>query len=284
MTEDIHAVKGGRALALVTLHYRNAALGKTEPVTMILPEASEAWKPPFPVIYLLHGIGDDHTDWIRRTRIEQHVQSLPVIVVMPTTPWQSMYVDAPDGAPAATAIARDLVDFIDSRFQTIPDRRCRAVCGFSMGGYGAVHLAFSYPERFGAAVSMSGALDFGHVDPGEPAEDLPKELVEGRRGERARRLIRTLLEQPSGGRCDLYVQASRLPAEQRPALRIDCGTEDHFLISNRAFHAHLQSIGYEHEYAEYPGGHTWEYWDEHVKDAIDFIVRTLGWPAERGAA
>ena len=171
------------------------------------------------------------------------------------------------------------MEFIDSRFQTIPDRRYRAVCGFSMGGYGAVHLAFSYPERFGAAVSMSGALDFGHVDPGEPAEDLPKELVEGPAGRAGPsphpdplgtaqrwplRLVRP--GQPAAGR-----------AAPRPADRLR--TEDHFLISNRAFHAHLQSIGYEHEYAEYPGGHTWEYWDEHVKDAIDFIVRTLGWPA-----
>ena len=265
--------KGETVLALVTLHYHNLALGKTEPVTMILPEASDAWQPPFPVIYLLHGIGDDHTDWVRRTRIEQYVQSLPVIVVMPTTPWQSMYVDGVNGPPAATAIAKHLVDFIDSRFQTAREARYRAVCGLSMGGYGALHLALSYPDRFGAAASHSGALSFGHQDFAEEAAQSP-------RSERFRRLTKMLLgDAPRGGPCDLYAQASALPKERRPALRIDCGVDDFLIEANRAFHGHLEAIGYEHEYAEHPGGHTWDYWDEHVRDSIDFFVRTLGWLA-----
>ncbi|MGN6361219.1 MAG: alpha/beta hydrolase, partial [Thermomicrobiales bacterium] len=54
----------------------------------------------------------------------------------------------------------------------------------------------------------------------------------------------------------------------RPRLAFDCGTADPLLAENRAFHRHLGRIGYPHHYAEHPGGHTWAYWDEHVRDAL----------------
>ncbi len=258
-------------MAFVTLHYRNRALGKTEPVCMILPEVNDAWQGPFPVMYLLHGIGDNHTDWVRRTRIERYVGTLPLIVVMPTTPWQSMYVDGIHGPPAAAAIAEDLVDFVDSRFQTKAEARYRAVCGLSMGGYGAVHLALTYPDRFAAAASHSGALDFGHINvDDQPPQSAREQLIW--------RMTKVLLGgSPRGGSCDLFAQASNLSADIRPRLRIDCGVDDYLIESSRAFHRHLDGIGYAHEYQEHTGAHTWDYWDEHVKESIDFFVRTLGW-------
>ena len=261
-------------MAFVTLNYRNRALGKTEPVSIILPEMNDAWSGPFPVMYLLHGIGDDHTDWVRRTKIERYVQRLPLMVVMPTTPWQSMYVDGINGPPAATAVARDLVDFIDQRFRTVPERSHRAICGLSMGGYGALHLALGNPDRFGAAASHSGALSFGHIDPG------PEPWGEGRKRDVWRRSTTLLGRSPSGGPQDLFAQAGNVSTDRRPALRIDCGVDDFLLESNRAFHAHLDAIGYPHEYEEHPGAHTWDYWDDHVKDSIGFFVRTLGWPGQ----
>src|ERR1051326_7419159 len=65
-------------------------------------------------------------------------------------------------------------------------------------------------------------------------------------------------------------------AWERPALRIDCGTEDGLLEENRQLHAHLQKIGYPHEYLEAPGAHDWGYWDVHVQEAIAFHARNLG--------
>jgi putative tributyrin esterase len=258
-------------VALGTISFRNSVLEQTEPLSVILPEP-DVGLGPFPVLYLLHGMGDDHTTWVRMTSIERYVKSMPLIVVMPMTQWRSMYVDSLDGPKSASCIAQGLIDFIDSRLNTRPERAYRAVCGLSMGGYGAFHLALSFPERFGAAVSHSGVLLFGHVN----VEDYPPD----ERGARMRAITeRTVGPSPKGGPADLFTAAECLPADLRPVLRFDCGTEDFLLEHNRAFHKHLERIGYDHEYVEHPGSHTWDYWDEHIKDSIDFFVRKLGWPA-----
>jgi enterochelin esterase-like enzyme len=53
-----------------------------------------------------------------------------------------------------------------------------------------------------------------------------------------------------------------------PRLAFDCGTDDHLLDQNRRFHAFLDARGIRHTYREHPGGHTWEYWDAHVQEAL----------------
>ena len=60
-----------------------------------------------------------------------------------------------------------------------------------------------------------------------------------------------------------------------PALRIDCGTEDFLIQSNRDFHAHLEKEGIKHEYQEFPGAHEWGYWDKHVQEALAFHRKAL---------
>jgi S-formylglutathione hydrolase FrmB len=80
---------------------------------------------------------------------------------------------------------------------------------------------------------------------------------------------------PAGGPNDLYALAEQSNRQCLPALRIDCGSEDSLLEENRAFHRHLEQLGIPHEYEECPGGHTWDYWDHHVQEAIAFHQRVL---------
>ena len=83
-------------------------------------------------------------------------------------------------------------------------------------------------------------------------------------------------EKPTGGENDPLALAAKLKPEERPALRIDCGVDDFLLESNREFHAYLNEIGYTHEYEEFSGAHTWDYWDLHVQEAIAFHCKNLG--------
>ena len=79
----------------------------------------------------------------------------------------------------------------------------------------------------------------------------------------------------SGGKDDLFALAERLDRRQAPAIRFDCGKEDGLLAGSRRFHRHLTSLGIRHEYREYPGAHTWAYWDEHVQEALRFHMKHL---------
>ncbi|HVL39813.1 MAG TPA: hypothetical protein VM328_10535, partial [Fimbriimonadaceae bacterium] len=114
--------------------------------------------------------------------------------------------------------------------------------------------------------SHSGALTFGH-DGWDQARD-----------EWFRREFMPVLgPNPTGGPNDLLALAERLPSGERPSLRFDCGLDDFLLDANRRFHRHLEQIDYVHEYEEFPGTHEWGYWDVHVRDALAFHDRNLGW-------
>ena len=237
-------------MAVCEIHLSNQnVLRKMTSCMVILPDESVG-PGPYPVFYLLHGLSDDHTAWTRRTSLERYVEGLPMIVVMPDG-GRGWYTDSsvePTGA-FETFILHDLIGFIDRTFRT------------SMGGYGAVKLALKFPEVFCAAASHSGAL----VNPEERGG-----TYEGSE------LHRIFGDSPAGGANDVFALAERLDRARKPALRIDCGTEDYLLEHNRRFHRHLDRLGIAHEYAEWPGAHNWEYWDAHVQETVALFARVLG--------
>ena len=248
-------------MAYCELHYFSKALGKQTAATVLLPEG-EGKAGPFPVLYLLHGLSDDHTIWHRRTSIERYVADLPLIVVMPDG-GRGFYTNAVEGFAYETAIIEDLIGYIDRMLPTRAERQGRCIGGLSMGGYGALKLALRHPERFCSAVSHSGALAFGHGSGPENRHQSPE-------------FVRILGPDPAGGPNDLYALAENIDRKNLPALRIDCGVEDFLIDDNRAFIAHLSRLGIAHEYEEFPGKHEWGYWDEHVREALAFHRRALG--------
>ena len=120
-------------------------------------------------------------------------------------------------------------------------------------------------RRFSAPhTSLSGAVAFGHR---KPETENPR-LAE---------LARILGPNPVGGPNDLFALAETLhKAKTLPDLRFDCGTEDFLLDHNRELKAFLDEKKIPHEYEEFPGAHNWEYWDEHIQEALVFLSRSLG--------
>jgi S-formylglutathione hydrolase FrmB len=247
-------------MAVCTLHFHGEAINKASSMNVILPQQS-AHRGPFPVLYLLHGLSDDHTIWCRRTSVERYVQDLPLVVVMPDG-GRGFYTDAVTGLAYERHIMEDVIGTVERLFQVRTDRAGRAIGGLSMGGYGSLKLALKYPDVFGSVVAHSGVYDMARLITPDTQRHIQTRAIFG--------------PDAVGGDNDVFALAQRLDPAQAPAIRVDCGVDDGLIADNRALHAHLDALGIAHEYAEYPGAHTWAYWDEHIQEAIAFHWRTLG--------
>ena len=115
-----------------------------------------------PVVYLLHGYSGNYSDWVVKAKgFEKAADLYQLLIVCPDGGYGSWYWDSPVDSSFRyeTYVATELVAFIDSRYKTIKDRGGRGITGLSMGGHGALYLAFRHQDVFGAAGSMSGGVD-----------------------------------------------------------------------------------------------------------------------------
>ena len=245
-------------MALCHIHFFSNVLLKQVAMNVLLPDSGTG---PFATYYLLHGLSDDYTIWHRRTRIEIYAASWPMIVVMPDG-GRGFYTDNDQGPAWATFFTEELPAFVERTFHAQSSRNGRCIGGLSMGGYGALRLALGRPDLFISANSHSGALRAGNKTYSRSSE-----------AER----MRIFGAKPAKSDHDLMALARRAQAAGTlPKLRLDCGAEDFLLEDNRIFHAELKQLGVPHEYQEYPGAHTWDYWDQHVPEALAFHAQAMG--------
>ena len=247
------------AISEVHLTQQNV-LQKMTSFMVILPEGKQG---PFPVLYLLHGLSDDHTAWTRRSNIDLYVQDLPLIVVMPNgeRSWYSNMEAIPTEAHE-TFITQDLIHFVDNTFNTIVGREGRVIAGLSMGGYGAFKLALKYPDLFLAAASFSGAVDVSRRMDSELSWKGEFPTLLGRYLAQDNNDIIKLLQQSDRG--------------DMPSLWMCCGDQDDLIEDNRRVHNLMNSLGIQHFYREDQGfAHSWNYWDIAIKDALKFFSKEL---------
>lgn len=272
-------------MALLHVNFFSEVLGMACSMDVILPEpargqigmAGSTRTEDVPVLYLLHGMSDDHTIWQRRTSIERYASPLGLAVIMPTT-HLGWYTDTQYGLNYYSFIADELPDICHGLFPQLTHERSRTyAAGLSMGGYGAFKLALGRPGQFGRAVSLSGALDItGQMRAAIAANDTddrqvgkPRSFWTGTFGEP---------DDPGFEDNDLLVLARKARSTCRsagidlPGLWAWCGTEDGLLEQNRRVTHDLSAMGYEVNYNESPGAHTWDKWDEQIRPALEFLT------------
>jgi S-formylglutathione hydrolase FrmB len=248
-------------MSLCDLHWSSKTISKHVGTYVYIPDDAE---PPFATFYLLHGLSDDYTIWLRRTSIERYATWHKLIVVMPDG-FRGFYTDNAGGPAYARYIGEELVELIERTFPARRSRESRGIGGLSMGGYGALRLALGYPDVFAAATSHSGAVLHG-------SRNHPR--VGGALGKAE--FGRIFGEEPAGTDHDVLTLAHKVQAAGKlPAIRIDCGVDDDLIADNRTLHAKFDAMRIPHEYEEFPGGHNWDYWDIHVQEALDFQSRHL---------
>src|SRR4051794_4385278 len=154
-------------MALVTCDFFSDVLEVGCSMTVVLPQATEEQigvegeaipRTDFPVLYLLHGLSDDHTAWLRYTSIERYSAAAGLAVVMPAVN-RSFYANEHTGGRYWDYISEELPRIVGNFFRISHDPAQTYVAGLSMGGYGAMKLALTHPGRFAAAATLSGALD-----------------------------------------------------------------------------------------------------------------------------
>ena len=204
-------------------------------------------------LYLLHGLTDDHTIWMRRTSIERYATKYGIAVVMPCG-HRSFYSNLKDGMNYYNFIAHELPRIICEFFNVSDRREDNFIGGLSMGGYGALKAALRDPQRFSAAIGLSSATEFNDGWRLEIAQDLfgndrfPDED-------------------------DLYFLADKCVNDpNRPRIYMAVGDRDFLLEENRRFRDNLKGLGYDLEYVEGPGTHNWDFWDEHIQGALKWLL------------
>lgn len=237
-------------------HY-STILGAYKGVNVILPVGYDPAK-QYPTIYVLHGASGDHQDWLTRTGIRSYALQHQAILVFPDGNPFGWYLDSPVDPESRyeSYIIKELIPYIDARYATIPNGSGRGIVGLSMGGHGALTLAFKHPDAFASASSLSGILDLT----AHPFDwQLPDRL-----GDLASN--HEVWKANSG----LHL-AGRLPSDTHLQILFDTGTGDlEALYDNRALHARLTVARIPHTYNEYPGSHDWDYWDAHIAEHLQF--------------
>jgi len=225
--------------------FTSKTLGRDVSYLIYLPPGYEQEQKRYPVIYWLHGMGANQRGGAMM--FVPHVEAAikegalpPCIVVLVNGMVRSFYCDSSDGqCPMESVIIKDLIPHVDQSYRTVATRAGRIIEGYSMGGFGAAHLGFKYPELFGTIVINAGAL----LDPN--LKNLPKDgplyAVFGDDNERR------VAENPSQL---LRQNADKL--RNHTHIRIGCGALDGLLPRNAELHDLLTQLGIEHEYQVVP--------------------------------
>ena len=215
----------------------------------------------FPVVYLLHGYGGDYANWITKVpAIKNLADQHQLIIVCPdgNNSWYLNSSEKPE-SQYETYIAKELVKWIDGKYKTIADKKGRAITGLSMGGHGALYLAFKHQDVFSVAGSMSGGVD---LRPFPNNWDLAK-------------LIGPYATKPAQWDASSVINLTNLLTPNSLALMIQCGTDDFFYKVNTALHEKLAYQNIPHTFVTGPGGHTWQYWGDAIAYQLLFIKSNL---------
>ena len=235
----------------------SAALGRDQAATILLPASYTRSQTRYPVLYLLHGGGQDHTAFATRSWFGA-LSSGNMIIVTPNV-GESWYVNSVSD-PAAKYedfVVKDLVSYVDTHYRTIPSREGRAVAGVSMGAWGAMLLGLKHHQLFGAIGSLSAPFGISRQDPNMDMTSRTQQRF-GAPGTPERR------ERDPGS------LAADIAPELLPWLFLAYGSQDLFVRDNRAFVQRLGDRKLPYEYREIsPPGHSWDLWDAQIVHFIE---------------
>ncbi|HBJ9256649.1 TPA: esterase family protein [Listeria monocytogenes] len=250
-------------MAILELNFKSVCLAMQTSVTVILPETDALYHgsiPKYKTLYILHGLSNNHTTYVRNTNIERYATEKGLAVVMPAAD-HSFYSNMIHGRDFFEFVSTELPHVMKNWFPLSDKKEDTFIAGHSMGGYGAFKVALTFPEKFQAAASMSGVMDINYIIKEDCFENFSTRAITGE------------MASQTGTENDLFhlLETNLQNQVPLPALFQNCGTEDFLYEDNLRFRDFALEKNAPLEYREGPGDHDWDFWDKSIKEIIDWL-------------
>ncbi|OOQ60192.1 alpha/beta hydrolase [Mucilaginibacter pedocola] len=241
-----------------------------------LPADYETSGRSYPILYLLHGAGDDQTGWVQFGEIQNIADkairdgvATPMIVVMPdaNTGRRGYYNDIKGDWNYEDFFFNELMPYVEKKYHVKAEKRFRAIAGLSMGGGGSFVYALHHPELFSSACPLSAATGFLTLEDAKGAITKMNPNV-------------TLADSTVS---NYYNKYSVLPLinnmtdANKKAVRwfIDCGDDDFLYEGNGLVHNLMRKKDIPHEYRIRDGAHNWTYWRASLPVVLEFVSQAF---------
>ena len=250
-------------MALLTCDFFSDSLQRGTSMTVVLPQPTEeqigvsgaARQGPPRVLYLLHGLSDDHSAWVRYTSIERYAAARGFAVVMPAVD-RSFYANEARGHAYWDYVSEELPQVVGRFLNVSQEPGDTFVAGLSMGGYGALKHALTHPERYAGVASLSGVVDVRQLADGLDRPEIVARVFGGGFG-------------PAD---DLFGLLAAVDPAVAPRLYIGCGTEeDQLMPANERFVEESLARGLDVTTDYRPGVHEWGLWDAQIQDVLAWM-------------
>lgn len=240
-----------------------------------LPPDYESSQRSYPVLYLLHGAGDDQTGWVQFGEV-LHIadeaikqgKATPMIIVMPdaNTGKRGYYNDVKGTWRYEDFFFEEFIPFVEKQYRIKSEKRFRAISGLSMGGGGTFIYALHHPELFSSACPLSAAV--GYLSVQQAKERLASSGNEN---------ITDAEVTSYFNKYSALALIDSIPEDQKKAVRwyIDCGDDDFLFEGNSLVHIAMRKKEIPHEFRIRDGGHTWTYWRTSLPCVLEFVSQAF---------
>jgi len=257
-------------MAQLQIEFFSNSLIRPVQFKMIIPNDFGQWQPeqkrkdkPMKTLFLLHGYTGAAGNWV-----PEYLTTLYNFAIVMPSGENGFWVDGiSTGHKFGTFLAEELVDYVRKTFHLAMTAEDTFVMGMSMGGFGALHTALMYPDRFSKAIALSSALIIHGLADMKEGDENPVANYEYYRecfGDLSK--IETSRHNP-----EVLVEEILSSGKAMPEIFMAVGTEDFLLEPNRVMHKFLEDKGVAHKYYESKGGHDMIFWDEYAKKLVPLL-------------
>ena len=251
-------------------------LGKQVKYTIYLPFDYETSSRYYPVVYLLHGMGDNDMGWMQFGEANLIADEAiatreipPMILVMPDA-GVSFYINNFDNSLRyEDFFIQEFMPFIEKTYRIRAEKRFRGIAGLSMGGYGTLNFALKYPDKFSACVAFSAAI-FSSESVMQTNEQGWERVMKPLFGPYKEGDARLTAHYKNNNAFDITTSKGK-EAYNQLRIMLDCGDDDFLTDDNCRLHIHLNKLGIKHEFRMRDGAHNWLYWRSGLPVGLKFI-------------